>query len=112
MNHKIAVAKWSGFLLSVPMEERTNELCEMACKKNGLMLRYVPKEALTVELCELAVKENGQALSFVPKKMRTEEMCWKACLEGGRRCHWTTIIGAVPSEHQEKLRTWMIASTV
>jgi len=52
--------KYNGYLLQyVPEDQRTMELCEIACKKHGYLLQYVPEDQRTMELYEIACRNNG-----------------------------------------------------
>lgn len=63
------------FLVYVPKDMRTYELCVVAVKRNWYALKHVPKDKKTYELCMLAVQRDGYALEFVPPAMQTREMC-------------------------------------
>lgn len=41
-----------------------NELCELACSKNGLILEIIPKKFKTEKLCKMAIKQNPLAKKY------------------------------------------------
>ena len=53
-------------LLSITSALFPKKLCEIACKKTGLALRYVPKE-----LCKIACENNTYILRDVPEEFKT-----------------------------------------
>ena len=54
-------------LKDVPPNERTEDLCLTAIKKDSLELKYVDPEISNYDvLCEIAFKKNGLALEHVP----------------------------------------------
>jgi cytochrome oxidase Cu insertion factor (SCO1/SenC/PrrC family) len=66
-------------LKDVPEEDRVNEVCIAAIKRNGLALKYVINQ--TNEICLAAVKQNGHALNYVINK--TDEICLAAVKQNG-----------------------------
>jgi hypothetical protein len=68
--------KLDGMALEyVPDELKTVILCKIAMTKTGMALQYVPDELKTPELCEIAVKNNGMALQYVPNELKTITLC-------------------------------------
>eukprot|EP01088_Endostelium_zonatum_P006340 TRINITY_DN18459_c0_g1_i1.p1 TRINITY_DN18459_c0_g1~~TRINITY_DN18459_c0_g1_i1.p1 ORF type:complete len:395 (+),score=30.39 TRINITY_DN18459_c0_g1_i1:65-1249(+) len=65
-----------GALYSIPQKLRTDKICKLAVEANGENLRWV--ENRTEELCEMAVSKVGRVLCCVPMKHRTLKMCIKA----------------------------------
>ena len=61
----------------------TKELCEFAIKRKGENLKYIPVDERTLHWCELAIKQNGLALEFVPEKYRTPEILQQAVEQDG-----------------------------
>ena len=74
------VQKDCNNIANVPDEFKTFEVCEMAVKKNGLLLRYVSRRNLRPDngLFLIAVKQNGFALEYVPRIYKTEQNCLEA----------------------------------
>lgn len=68
-----AVQQNSNSLAYVPFEYRTETLCKIAVKNNGMALVYVTNPSY--ELCKIAVTQNGMALHNVPIATITKELC-------------------------------------
>ena len=83
LDWKIKCIKHDGFLLHY-IDDKTEELCRLAVKKNGSALQNVPIEFRTPELCRLAVEKDGCALESVPEHMKTPELCRLAVEKDGR----------------------------
>lgn len=62
----------------LPVEERTDTLCRIACEQNGNAIRYVPKEKITRTMAWNAVRTEGNNLRYVPKKYRDYLLCHTA----------------------------------
>jgi ABC-type multidrug transport system permease subunit len=54
---------------------KTETMCIIAVKNNGLSLQFVPQEFKTRELCEYAVNNNNYALEFVPYQLIDNNLC-------------------------------------
>ena len=61
-----------------PLSLMTEELCALAVKQNGLVLKHVLGQFKTDYVCTLAVKQNGLALRYVHEDKQTYEMCFLA----------------------------------
>lgn len=71
-------------LESVPIEERTKELCLEAVKRHWSALRFVPCELLTEELYFEGIKQSGQAWYQIHNNlMKTQRICLEAVKEIG-----------------------------
>ncbi|WP_257266237.1 DUF4116 domain-containing protein, partial [Endozoicomonas sp. ONNA2] len=68
-----------GSLEFCPREKITAELCELACKKNGIVLRYVPEKMKTAKLCQQVFNSNHKAFNYIPEAFKTFEMCQSFC---------------------------------
>lgn len=53
----------------------TEELCIIACHKNGNNLDYVPEYLLSYDVCKAALINKGELLSKIPEKFKTYELC-------------------------------------
>ena len=57
-------------LSCVPRVHKTDELCLIAVKNNGLALRYVNNP--TLEICIAAIDNNEEAIKYVPEEFMTK----------------------------------------
>ncbi|WOG28352.1 DUF4116 domain-containing protein [Endozoicomonas sp. 8E] len=74
-DHLLAIAiERFGSLQYCPDHKKTAELCELACRCNGLALKYVPEKLKTAALCQMAVDKNADAFEFIPEAVKTFEM--------------------------------------
>ena len=64
-----------GCLAYIPEQNRTEEICKIAVKTDGLQLYAVPLPMRTEEVCKIAVKSNGLSITFVPSQCYTAEIC-------------------------------------
>ncbi len=63
----LKAAGWdTGALSGIPPEMRTDGVCRLAVKQNGLALEFVPDALKTPELCAEAVRRDVWALAFLP----------------------------------------------
>lgn len=62
IKQKIIDCGW--YLTKIPIEKRTSELCEIAVKCNGCILKFVPFELRTEKLCDLAFTSNGTSFKY------------------------------------------------
>jgi hypothetical protein len=46
------------------IKNKTEEICKLAVKQNGYLLKYIDNELKTEEICKLAVQQNVFALKF------------------------------------------------
>ncbi|AGN26274.1 metallophosphoesterase [Candidatus Methanomassiliicoccus intestinalis] len=53
----------------------TEDLCIIACSKNGDNLDYVPEYLLSYNICKAALSNRGELLSKIPEKFKTYELC-------------------------------------
>jgi len=67
----------------IPRDERTEEVCLTAVKRNGLALTMIDPKKRTEEILLAAVKQNGYALSFVAPEKQTEAMRLEAVIQDG-----------------------------
>ena len=68
-------------LQNVPMECRSQELCQEAVKQTGWALEHVPSLWKDEALCLQAVTLAGYALMFVPFQFKTVAVCKAALME-------------------------------
>ncbi|WP_257265831.1 DUF4116 domain-containing protein, partial [Endozoicomonas sp. ONNA2] len=82
-DHLLTIAiEHFGSLQYCPDHKKTAELCEVACRRNGLALEYVPEQLKTAPLCQLAVENNAMAFEFIPEAVKTYEICLAAARGG------------------------------
>lgn len=53
----------------------TEELCNIACRKNGNNLEHVPSYLLNYDMYKEALSDKGELLSIVPEEFKTYELC-------------------------------------
>lgn len=58
-----------------PVQLMTQEMCDLAVKKDPWNFQYVPEQFKTQEMCDFAIKENSWLLEYVPDHFKTQEMC-------------------------------------
>lgn len=76
--------KKNGMLLkSVPVEERTEELCMIAVHQNPKALKYVPKKIQTEDLCKYALKKDPTVFDLVSVRLMSEKICLYAVKQDG-----------------------------
>ncbi len=61
-------------LLKVPDKFITQEMCDLAVKKDHELFRYVPENLRTSEMCWEVVKKNYYQIWLVPENLKTSEM--------------------------------------
>ncbi len=69
-------------LKRVPLELRTQALCEEVLRTSVGALAYFPEDMLTPELAAAAVAKDGKALRYLPSEMITRELCYAAARNG------------------------------
>jgi len=77
---KLAVEKWRYFLIDIPDEFKTREMCLNVVKKSPHLLEYVPEKIKDADICQQAFKPSEytgrfQAFPYIPEKFVTKEMC-------------------------------------
>ena len=87
---KIIVSYDSSLFEKILNTYKTPELCMMAVKDNGYLIRFVPEKKFTYELCEIAENSNFNFLGFIPK----ESIDRKICIIAINNC--PNAIGSVP----------------
>ena len=62
------LAKNNGYILeeNIPAKFITKELCEIAVRQNGTVIRLVPTNFQTEDMCKLAVKQTVNSIQFIP----------------------------------------------
>jgi hypothetical protein len=124
----LAALNYDKYILGdIPMEERTQEMCDLVwkathgsalkikdvppqflrpewcmsyVKQNGNMLMSIPEQMRTYPICMAAVEDYGEALNFVPVKFRTQELCDVAMLRPIRPDWREPRLNSVPVEHR------------
>jgi len=83
--YEIAVKQHGCSLRDVPLEFKTEKLCQIALnhRYGTTALEYVPEELKTAKLCQLAINNNGMALKYVPDELKTTKLCKKAVKDCG-----------------------------
>jgi hypothetical protein len=62
------------YLSLLNTEPHTEELCLLAVKASGLLLRSINKSNITIIICKEAIKQNPYAVLYVPDEFLTEEI--------------------------------------
>lgn len=65
----------------IPIEERTDDLCLIAVKQNGMVLQFVRNQ--TEEICLAAITQNPDAFLCVNVENQTEKVCISAVKQNG-----------------------------
>lgn len=63
------------FLKSIPLKDRTEELCKIAVRQNPKALEFVPPKWQSESLCKRALKEDPTVFSFIKEKALSESLC-------------------------------------
>lgn len=81
MNYKEKLKENGYWITTVPKEELTVELCQIAIKNsrkkfesNHSILYFIPKKYITNEIIIEALKRNGDALVDIPRKIKKSGM--------------------------------------
>lgn len=57
----------------------TEEMCLIACRKNGYNLSYIPEHLLSYAIYEAALSNKGELISRVPKELMNKEQWHRLC---------------------------------
>lgn len=67
-----------NMFMTLPLERRTEVVCNYAVESDGENIRYVPRYMRTEKLCYTAVRNWDYALDYVPEELKTPSMCMAA----------------------------------
>ena len=68
----------------IPVNVRNEDLCLLAVKKRGILLRYVPKFIANTKIYEAALKNDGESIAYVPEDARDIKLCTLAVKTSGK----------------------------
>lgn len=77
----IFISDPSNSLKSVPIDDRTQEVCEKAVEIFSSNIKYVPEKYLTKKMCKNSIIKNPWNIEYIPDKFMTRKLA-KLALKG------------------------------